>query len=506
MCSSDLRCITDNGAGGLSSSVGEMARITGGASIDLSRVPLKYPGLNPWEIFVSESQERMTLAVPPENLEEILKLCLRRGVEASCIGNFSKSGKLEIFHGNRLVAHLDMDFLHNGNPVMQLKAHFELRDYPEPDLIGVTPESALTSVLSGLNLVSKEEKLRQYDWEVKGLSVVKLLIGVNQDIIPDASVIQITHSSKTGAALSESLHPWLSALDPYWMSCLIVDEAVRKVLSTGAKLGEIVGVDNFCWPSVVNEKLPDLSYKLGQLVRACQGLQDACIKLRLPLVSGKDSMSNDCTLTDPPMSIPPTLLFSVLARIQDVSACVTLDWKSPGDLLYLVGETREELGASELYRCLNQLKEGTPMIGSKPPTVDFQTSIPSYEALEKAQAENLVHSCHALSRGGLGVGLALCSMASGLGVEIDLSKVFSESQLDSPLSLLFSESGGRFLISISASNEDRFLDIFASPKVYKLGQVCDHSKLVAKCLGESVLDILVSDLGKTYHLPLEEKR
>ena len=500
------RCITDNGAGGLSSSVGEMARITGGASLDLSRVPLKYPGLNPWEIFVSESQERMTLAVQPENLEPILKLCYRRGVEASCIGNFNKSGKLEVSHGDQMVASLDMEFLHGGNPVMELKAHFDFRQYPEPDLSEISPSSALLGIVSGLNLVSKEEKLRQYDWEVKGLSAVKLLIGVDQDIIPDASVIQVSHSSKSGAALSESLHPWLSDLDPYRMSCLIVDEAVRKVLATGAKLGEIVGVDNFCWPSVVNTKLPDLSYKLGQLVRACQGLQDACLELGVPLVSGKDSMSNDCTLVDPPISIPPTLLFSVLARIEDVSACVTLDWKLSSDLVFLIGETRDELGASELYRSLNQEHDGRPALGSKVPTVNFKASMATYEALQRAHSADILHSCHALGRGGLATGLAMCSMAGGLGVELNLTEIHENGPCDNPWSILFSESGGRFLVSIPASKEFQFRDIFSQSKIARIGQVSSSREILATCKGESILNIDLEDLKEAFHKAPEEKR
>ncbi|MBT3785441.1 phosphoribosylformylglycinamidine synthase, partial [bacterium] len=500
------RCITDNGAGGLSSSVGEMAKLTGGARIDLNQVPLKYPGLHPWEIFVSESQERMTLAIESQSLESFLHLCLNRGVEASCLGTFTDSGSLEIYFADLCVACLDMKFLHEGHPGLVLKGSFEMRSYPVPDLSQISPEEALLKLVGSLNLCSKETKLRQYDWEVKGLSAVKLLVGEKQDVIPDASVIQVDHDVLSGIALSESIHPTLSDLDPYAMAVLVVDEAVRKVIATGANLGEIAGVDNFCWPSVVNESLPDRSQKLGQLVRACQGLRDACVTLKVPLISGKDSMANDCTRVDPPISIPPTLLFSVMARIEDVSKCVTLDWKSASDSVFLVGQTKDELGASELYRTLGQRIEERPAIGISFPSVCLETNLSTYQAMQKAISAGVVRSCHALERGGLAMGVARACLASGLGLEIELAQVAAHSNLDSPWPLIFSESGGRFLVSVAPENLDQFHEFMKDSHVFELGTVREEPQLSISYCSEKVIHLAIDKLRAEFHKPLEEKR
>ena len=324
--------ITDNGAGGLSSSVGEMAEGPGGARLDLAKAPLKYAGLAPWEIFLSEAQERMTLAVPPHNLAAFLELAARRDVEASVLGEFTDDGQLEVVYGDEVVALLDMEFLHEGDPEMKLVARWAPPDFAEP-----TPESrptdhgrTLSDLVARLNLASNESKARHYDHEVKGLTVVKPWVGVGSDVPAEGTVFLAHHGSLRGYVLSEGINPNLSDVDTEAMAGGAVDEAVRRQLAAGAGLERIAALDNFCWPDPVRSAhTPDGEYKLAQLVRACRGLYATCRAYGVPLISGKDSMKNDAVMGGVKISVPPTLLVSAIGQIDDVQKAVTLDFKRP---------------------------------------------------------------------------------------------------------------------------------------------------------------------------------
>ncbi|NIM01864.1 MAG: hypothetical protein GTN89_13780, partial [Acidobacteria bacterium] len=288
--------ITDNGAGGLSSSVGEMAEGSGGARLDLTHAPLKYQGLAPWEILVSEAQERMTLAVPPEQVDGLLELARRREVEATDLGEFTDDGYFEVLHDGRTVALLSMEFLHEGDPDLELRATWEPPRFDEPRDRAIDLEATLPAMLGRLNLCSGEDKARHYDHEVKGLTVIKPFVGVRQDVPADATVSLARHGSMRGFVLSEGINPFLSDLDTRAMAMSVVDEALRKQLCAGARLDRIAMLDNFCWPDPVrSEETPDGEYKLAQLVRACRGLYDAVVAYGTPLISGKDSMKNDST-------------------------------------------------------------------------------------------------------------------------------------------------------------------------------------------------------------------
>ncbi|MBN2551249.1 MAG: phosphoribosylformylglycinamidine synthase subunit PurS, partial [Spirochaetales bacterium] len=395
------RTLTDNGAGGLSSSVGEMATLSGGCRIDLARVPLKYQGLNPWEILVSEAQERMTLAVPVDRLDEYLELSRRRGVESTVLGSFTEDGVFHVRYGERTVACLDLEFLHHGDPPYHLEAVFRPMSHEEPVVRIEDFGRCVEEMLRRLNICSGEEKARQYDHEVQGRSIIKPFAGLRFDVPTDAAVLAAEygggdscggesggggaggpgpaegrgHRGGNGAApgglsrvegivLSEGINPFYSDIDTYWMAASVLDLAVRRVVSAGGDPDFISALDNFCWPNVVKDSMPERSHKLAQLVRACQGLYDFCKAYGVPLISGKDSMSNDCTLTDPPISVPPTLLVSVLGRLPDLGAAVTLDLKAPGDLLYILGGTDEELGASEFYRYYGESTRAAAYIGN----------------------------------------------------------------------------------------------------------------------------------------------
>ncbi len=308
------RAITDNGAGGLSSSVGELALLSGGAKMDVSLAKIKYPGLKPYELVVSESQERMTVAVPPEKAALFMSLAERRGVEVSQLGTFTQTGQFEISYAGKIVASLDLRFLHQGAPKLELQAVWKGRPQfqTQEQLISqveniqklfqdscekfkLLGSKALCCLLDRPNIASKEWLIRQYDHEVQGMSVIKPLHTVSpgtaasQSGPNDAGVVKPKLNSVSGIAVGCGINPKLSDIDPYLMAQSAVDEAVRNVLCVGAEFGRpesvLALVDNFCWPDPVGH--PE---KTAALVRACYGLQDAALSLSAPMISGKDSM------------------------------------------------------------------------------------------------------------------------------------------------------------------------------------------------------------------------
>jgi phosphoribosylformylglycinamidine synthase II len=469
------RTLTDNGAGGLSSSVGEMATLSGGCQIDLARVPLKYQALNPWEILVSEAQERMTLAVPREKLGEYVELSQSRGVESTVLGGFTDEGKFHIRYGERTVACLDLEFLHHGDPPYHLEAVFDPEKHEEPEVEIDDYGDCLEQMLQRLNICSGEEKARQYDHEVQGRSVIKPFVGRRFDVPGDATILAAEYGGREGIVLSEAINPFYSDIDTYWMAASVLDLAVRRIVSVGGDPDFISALDNFCWPNVVKESMPNRSHKLAQLVRACQGLYDFCKAYGVPLISGKDSMSNDCTLTDPPISVPPTLLLSVLGRISNLSRAVTLDLKAPGDGLYILGDTREELGGSEFYRFYGQKTRGRVYVGNAVPRVDAAGALDMYRRLHRVMQKGLVRSCHAPGLGGLAVALARKAFAGELGLEIDLAAV--PGGVESDASLLFSESNGRFVVTVARQAQRDFERALSSNSCALIGTVTETGRM-----------------------------
>jgi len=498
-------CITDNGAGGLASSVGEMSTSSGGAELDLSRAPLKYQGLDPWEILVSEAQERMTLAVPPDRIDEFLALAARREVEATVLGAFNDSGRFHVRYGDRTVACVDLEFLHEGLPTLRLEAVWKPPQWPEPDLAAAPPPGqALADLLADLNLCSIEKKARQYDHEVKGLSVVKPFVGLRNDVPADATVSLVDHESTEGIVLAHGINPHLSDVDTYHMVASIIELAARRAVGTGARLDHMAGLDNFCWPDPVQSpSTPDGRYKLAQLVRANMALYDITTALGIPLISGKDSMKNDSTRGNVKISILPTVLFSLVARIDDVRKAVTMDAKRPGDLVYVVGETRPELGASEYHRCLAR-RAGTPQaIGTRAPTVDPERAKAVLEAMGKAVAGGLVHSAHAPAKGGLGVGLAKVAFAGELGMDVDLARVPAAGVARDDV-LLFSESNSRYIVTVPPERRDAFEAAMAAVPCACVGQVAPEPRLrVAGLGGDTVVDADVLDLKAKWKATLD---
>lgn len=500
-----FRAITDNGAGGLSSSIGEMSRLSGGADLDLARAPLKYEGLQPWEILLSEAQERMSLAVQPENVEALLALARRRDVEATVLGTFTDSAAFVVRHGERVVARLGMDFLHDGCPEMVMEAAWKPPVVPAPKAPRRGPRAKyLLKLLGGLNVCSKEAKSRSYDGEVKGLSVIKPFVGVQADMPSDATVMRADHGSREGVILAEGINPFYSDLDTYHMMASVIDEAVRRVISVGGELGTIAGLDNFCWPDPVqSEKTPDGKYKLAQLVRANRALYDVATAFGVPLISGKDSMKNDSVRGGRKISIPPTVLFSTIARMDDVRRAVTMHFKKPGDVVYMIGMTKDERGASEFHRLL-AAEQGTPeAYGGDVPTVDVPIAMRVYTAMTAANRAGLLKSSHTPTLGGLGVALALAAAGGAVGAEIDLASVPSVDGITED-GLLFSESNSRFVVTCGVEKAAVLENYFQGMPCARIGSVTDTGRLVVKHGGKAVIDESVEQLRKAFKSPLAD--
>jgi len=471
-------CITDNGAGGLSSSVGETAELSDGSDLELSSAPLKYEGLQPWEILLSEAQERMTVAVPPEHLAAFMALAERRDVEATVVGAYTDLGKFRVFYNEQLAAYLDMGFLHDGLPTMQLKAVWTPRQHDEPDLSQAPAVAeSLPAMLARLNICSGEKKARSYDHEVKGRSVVKPYVGVSADVPADATVMLVDYETNEGLVLSEGINPQLSDIDTYHMTASVIDLAVRRVIAAGGTLDYIAGLDNTCWPDPVQSaKTPDGEYKLAQLVRCLHGAYDYTLAYGVPMISGKDSMKNDSTRGGVKISVPPTFLFSVIGKMDDVSRAVTLDVKSPGDLVYVLGETKAETGASEYFRWLGESTRGEAFVGNAVPTVDADALKPMYRQVEAAIREGLVQSAHAPAKGGLALALAKCAFGGGRGLDVDLNLVPRRYGLRDD-ELLYSESDGRFVATVRPEDRDPFERVMAGHPCACVGQVREDARL-----------------------------
>ena len=464
-----INFITDCGGGGLSSAVGESAQQAGGVEVWLEKIPLKYAGLDPWEIWVSESQERMVVGLDPANLEAFAGLARRHEVEVSVIARFTDRGLLEVSFDGRPCAVIDLSFLEEDFPPWEFEAEWlppEMR-LTEPVLGEVEDHrEVLLTMLARPNICSREWITRQYDHEVQGASVLKPLTGRECPVPVDAAVLRPRLDGSRGLSVALALNPAYAQIDAYHMAAVTIDEAVRRLVAVGGDLGHLGGVDNFCWPSVEYhpEKNPDGKFKAAQLVRACWALKDLCLAYEMPLLSGKDSMYVDGVLPGRfgethRVSGLPTLFFTAVSVIPDLRRVVNLDFKKPGDLVYLVGATLPELGGSEFYELLGY-------VGLSVPQVHSQEFLSCYRAMSRAISDQILASCHGIYRGGLGVHLALCSLAGGLGVEADLGEMLAAFPTHATL---YSESAGRFLVTVAPSQRRQFEEILQGQPIHLLG-------------------------------------
>ena len=482
--------ITDCGGGGLSSAVGEMAEETG-VRVDLDRVPLKYSGLSYSEIWISESQERMVLAVPPESIDDLLTLCRRHEVEAAVIGEFAGDRRLSLYYQGEEVGHLEMDFLHHGRPQLEAVATWTEVTFPEPEFEPpLDLRDALLAVLSQWNICSKEWVIRQYDHEVQGGSVLKPLVGRQNDGPGDAAVIRPLLGSERGVAVGCGINPNYGKIDPYWMAASAIDEALRQIIAVGGNLKRVALLDNFCWGSTDR---PDM---LGALVRAAQACYDMSIVYNTPFISGKDSLNNEFAYENKVISIPHTLLISAVAVMEDVSRAISMDFKEAGDLIYLVGVTRNELGGSAYFGTLG-------FIGNRVPRVEPQPARDVMEHLSRATEKGLVRACHDLSDGGLGVALSEMAFAGGLGARIDLSPVILGESIVRDDFIVFAESNSRFLVEVNAKNRALFENVMNGTSCALIGEVAAGDQLeIFGLKGNQILCMPVGELKEAWQKPL----
>jgi phosphoribosylformylglycinamidine synthase len=490
--------VTDCGAGGFSSAVGEMGEKLG-AEVWLDRIPLKYEGLSYTEMWISEAQERMVFSVSPEKWPELEKLCSSEGVEATVIGQFSKKGselfspRLVLKYHDNVVADLAMELLHDGRPPVVRDAIYKKPSNTAGQVSSGTQTdfaSSLKKILSSLNVCSKEWVIRQYDHEVQAGSVIKPLVGVANDGPSDAAVVRPVLTSRRGLVISCGMNPRFGDFDTYWMAASAIDEAVRNAVAVGADPRRLAILDNFCWGNT------DRPETLGSLVRAALACHDMAIALGTPFISGKDSLNNEFRPqgAKEPISIPPSLLISALGQVEDVGRCVSMDLKRAGNLIYLVGLTKDELGGSH-YAFVENLD------GGKSPKVDFEMARSTFLAMHEAIGKGLVRSCHDLSEGGLAASIAEMCFAGGLGAKIDLQKVVCADDAKSPAVLLFSESNTRFFCEVTPENAAGFDAALGKIPHAKIGEVTASAELEISSAGLSIRESLAA-LKECWQKPL----
>jgi len=484
--------ITDCGAGGLSSAVGEMGAELG-AEVDLETVPLKYTGLNYTEIWISEAQERMVIAVKPENREAIQKIFDSENVEATVIGRFTNNKKLRLRYQGQQVGELDMDFLHEGGPKYSRQAVWAKPALGEPAL----PEKenyndALLGILSSYNVASKEWVIRQYDHEVQGGSVIKPLTGVANDGPSDAAVVQPKLTSSRGLAISCGMNPLYGDIDPYWMALAGIDEAIRNLICVGGRIDRVALLDNFCWGNCTDPET------FGTLVRAAQACYDGAMAFEAPFISGKDSLNNEFACEDgTTIRIPATLLISAMSLVDDIDKCITMDLKQPGNLLFVVGRTNNELGGSHYYKLHDQL-------GASVPTVDLKLAPKTAARMAEAIAEGLVTSCHDCSEGGLAVALAEMAFAGGFGIQANLHGLPKAKDCTRIDAQLFAESNSRYVVEVEPAKYDAFARIMLNLPFGQLGTVTAEPKLVIRDEeGREVVNADLEILKQAWQKPLD---
>jgi phosphoribosylformylglycinamidine synthase II len=484
-------CITDCGAGGLSSAVGEMGEELG-AEVHLDRVPLKYQGLSYPEIWISEAQERMVLAVPPRKRAAILKVFRDENVEATIIGRFTNDRRLKLFYQGHPVGDLEMEFLHHGVPRLTRRATWQRQQFIEPTL----PErkdygSALECILGSWNVCSKEWIIRQYDHEVQGASVLKPLVGVANDGPGDAAVIAPVLGSRRGVAVSNGINPKYGDIDPYAMAASAIDEAVRQIISVGGTLDRIALLDNFCWG---NTDKPD---RLGSLVRAAEACYDLAMAYGTPFISGKDSLNNEFRVGAETIAIPPTLLISAVGILRDVRKVVSMDAKKPCDILYTVGMTYDEMGGSHYYSLENY-------VGNHAPIVRAEQARATFEALSRAIGKGLVRACHDCSEGGIAVAAAEMAFAGGFGMDLYTLTVPRPPEIARDDVILFSESNSRFLCEVAPEKVEAFESALKGVPIAPLGRVTDSDIFRVRGLtGDAIIEKTLAELKEAWQKPLK---
>ncbi len=493
--------VTDCGAGGFSSAVGEMGQSIG-AEVWLEQVPVKYRGLSYTEIWISEAQERMILAVPSRNWTKFQAVCAAESVEATIIGKFLPTGRLTLKYQDQVVGELAMRFLHDGRPEQTRPAIYRSAPPPplETSIASANPTEILLKILGSYNVASKHWIIRQYDHEVQAASVIKPLVGACNDGPSDAAVLKPRFDSYRGVVIACGMNPRYGDLDPYHMAASAIDEAMRNCVAVGANPSRIAILDNFCWGRT------DRPETLGALVRAALGCHDTAIELQSPFISGKDSLHNEFRFTDAQgqsqtIAIPSTLLISAIGQTDDVRRCVTMDLKQAGNAIYLVGKTGPHLGGSHF-------NGANGFDGGLVPRVDGPLAKLTFAQLHSAIAGSLVRSCHDLSEGGLAVALAEMAFAGDLGAEINVGSIELEATEPIPAGVddivrLFSESNSRFLIEVEPQNEEPLRQMLSGIPLTRLGTVTDTQRIVVSSDNQVLIDCEIDVLKQAWRAPLD---
>ena len=477
-----IRAITDCGAAGLSSAVGEIGENIG-VTVDISKAPLKYPGLAPWEIWLSESQERMVLAINPKKIKTFLAICRKYNVEATILGRFDGSHKLTVTYGNQTVAALGYDFLTKGLPQRIMTAHWE-----KPESDESLPEmpkdwtTTLKGILSHGNVASKEPIVRQYDHGVQGTSALPPFTGVNFDGPNDAVVLTPILSKPYGMVQSHGMNPILNRIDPYWGSVWAVAEAMSNYVAVGGDPDQAVLINNYIWP------FPD-EESMGSLDRSVDAVVDCMNALHRPVVSGKDSLSSTYRGKDGQViKIPPVLCISVFGRIPNVRKTVTSDIKKAGSRLYLVGALNANMGGST-YLEINGL------VGDAVPQVDLAILPKVLKRLHRAIKSGAVLACHDVSEGGVISAVAEMAFGGDCGVQLKL-----ESQMTRPDLFLFNETAGTFVVEVANAAMARW--VFKDLPYLALGKTTQAPYLQVNLGTHRLFKASIAELKQAWQAPL----
>ena len=472
--------LKDCGGGGLSSAVGEMALNGGnGCWVDLDCVPLKVQDMVPWEIWVSESQERMVLAVAPEKLDAVLAIFRSWDVPATAIGEVTNTRRAVLQFRKHQVCDLDLEFYTGALRYQRAQRRPEPHAAPVKAGFKADLSSALLEVLSGPNVASREYVIRQYDHEVKASTALKPLQGNLWHPGPgDAAVLRPLKHSFRGLALTTDVNPALTSRDPYWGAASALEEAFRNLVAVGAR--------PHSWADNLNFGNPEKPDRMGEFQAATDGLYFVAEQLGVPCVSGNVSFYNE----SPAGWVPPTPTIFAIGLVEDVRKCVTSDMKAPGNFVYIIGETHDEMGGSEyVCRVLEEPQAGVV------PRVDAAGFKEKMDRLLRAIADGLVASCHDLSEGGLGVAIAEMLIGGGCGCALDLSEL--PGRVSRPDFALFSESNGRWLLEVRPEKAGAFERQMAGVSFARIGETTAEEKLRILAKGASV-DLKVADIRERW--------
>ncbi len=505
--------ITDCGAGGFSSAIGEMGAETG-VRVELTRAPLKYQGLTPWEIWLSEAQERMILAVPPENVESLLDICSIEEVEASILGTFTGDQRLTLTYNGQVVANMDMAFLHDGRPGQTLEAVWKDpaasssdtndTDRSSSSAVGSSLAPTLLALLRHPSIASKEDVVRRYDHEVQGATVLKPLVGRAGNGPGDAAVLrpllEDAPESSAGVVLSNGINPLYGRIDPYHMAVNAVDEALRNLTAVGGDVTHAAILDNFCWGNPTDPE------QLGLLVRAVKGCHDAAVGFGTPFISGKDSLNNEYRTGGRRIPVIPTLLISAVSVIEDVTPTIDMALKTPGNMLYQVGVTRNELAGSHYAEVVDPSSFAHIFPSTSVPHVRIPQALATMRVLGEAIRNGWVRSCHDLSEGGLLVAAAEMSLAGMVGVTLNLERLAVKGSGSlgydaSTIMKLFSESPSRFLVEITPEQLGSFekhMRLSGIEDVTYVGSVTHASRFVVQDGRNELINLAVDELQEAW--------